>query len=149
MKNMMEFCYKALLIFGLLGLSTSTMARDDLLSFDFDEVLQRGYSEGILDENITFKLVGQKHKAVIKKFSNYRTNKKTRRLGKPEVESCAWALLTALKTLQARAHSLNANAIINIKSNYKNREFSSSTEYQCGSGFIMAGVALKADVVNL
>ena len=70
-------------------------------------------------------------------------------MGKSNEKSCAWALLSALKTLQSRAVSLDANAVIDIKSNYKSKEFTSSTEYQCGVGFLMPGVALKAKVVSL
>ena len=40
------------------------------------------------------------------------------------------------------------DAVVNIKSNYKHHEFSSSTEFECGAGNIIAGVALKADLVK-
>jgi hypothetical protein len=38
---------------------------------------------------------------------------------------------------------------IDIKSNYKSREFSSPTEFQCGAGALIAGVALKGIVVKV
>ena len=41
------------------------------------------------------------------------------------------------------------NAVINIKSNWKHRETSSETQYQCVMGLLMAGVALKGTVVRL
>ena len=146
--NINKYIKPALLVF-FITFSSSVFAKDNLLTFNFEDVLQKGFSEGVLDKDITFKLEGQQHKAVKKKFSEYKTNKKTRRLGKSEMDSCEWALLGALKALQSRAMKLNANAVINIKSNYKSREFISDTEYQCGSGFLMAGVALKATIVNL
>ena len=40
------------------------------------------------------------------------------------------------------------DAVVNIESNYKNRQFSSETEFECGAGAIMAGVALKGTLVK-
>jgi hypothetical protein len=42
-----------------------------------------------------------------------------------------------------------ALAVINIKSNYRNNELVSDTEYQCGAGALFAGVALKGRIVKL
>ena len=52
-------------------------------------------------------------------------------------------------SLEQRAKELGANAVINIKSNYKKAEMSSETEYECHAGAIMAGVALKGDFVKI
>ena len=41
------------------------------------------------------------------------------------------------------------NAVVNIQSYYKKREFVSQTEYQCGAGTFVAGVALKGTLVKL
>jgi hypothetical protein len=49
---------------------------------------------------------------------------------------------------QEAAQKRGYSAVINIKSNYQGKEFSSATEFQCGAGAIMAGVALKGDLVN-
>ncbi len=47
--------------------------------------------------------------------------------------------------LKQRANDLGANAVINIKSNYRNNLTSSETQYTCGAGAIMSGVALVGD----
>jgi hypothetical protein len=39
--------------------------------------------------------------------------------------------------------------VINIKSVYKNDNVESASEYLCGAGTIMAGVALRGTVVTL
>ena len=80
---------------------------------------------------------------------DFRITSLTNSVGKSDQKACQWALLSALKSFQQRAQSLGANAVVNIKSNYKNNTYSHPTEYQCGAGAIMAGVALKADVVKL
>ncbi|MCK5205111.1 MAG: excinuclease ABC subunit A, partial [Desulfobacterales bacterium] len=64
-------------------------------------------------------------------------------------QACEWVFLSALLKLQERARNQGANAVINIKSNYKNNEVVSDTEYQCGAGTIFAGVALKGRIVKL
>ena len=39
--------------------------------------------------------------------------------------------------------------MINIKSNYKGDDFSSETEYECGAGAVMGGVAFVGEIVKL
>ena len=68
---------------------------------------------------------------------------------KSDKEACDWAMLSAIKAFQIKAKSLGANAIVNIRSNYKHGAFSSTEQYECGAGNVMAGVALKADFVKL
>ena len=51
--------------------------------------------------------------------------------------------MSVLVAMQDQARSQGANAVVDITSNYKKQEFSSSTQYECAAGAIMAGVALK------
>ena len=64
-------------------------------------------------------------------------------------ENCARAFASALIRLRSVALRAGGNAVINIKSNWKNVEVSSETEYQCATGALMSGVALKGEVVKL
>ena len=124
-------------------------ARNTLHNYDVQEAMKRGMEEGILLENVRLYFAGQKFPEVLKKIGEFRTNKKTNAFNKSDKEACEWVLFSALKTLQQRALSEGGNAVINIKSNYKNREFVSATKFQCGAGNIVAGVALKGTVVTL
>ncbi len=124
------------------------MARNDLVTFSFNEVVEQGYEEGLLDRSIQFKLAGNSPTNVIQNFGEFRSNKKTNGVGKSDEKACKWALLSVLKSFQSRAKSLGANAVINLKSNYKNRPFVDASSFQCGAGAIMAGVAMKGDVVK-
>ncbi|MGD8828201.1 MAG: excinuclease ABC subunit A [Gammaproteobacteria bacterium] len=101
-----------------------------------------------LDSTIRYYFGDQEHPAVAKNFGEYATNKKTNALNKEDEEACRWVFLSAMLELQERAHKLGADGVINIRSNYRNNEFSSKTRYECGAGFLMAGVALKADFVK-
>jgi len=140
---------KILLITLILIYMNTSMARDDIGNWPFKEAIERGINEGVLDGSVTFYLDGNPHPKIVKNHGEYRSNKKTNAVGKSDQKACQWALLSALKSFQQRAQSLGANAVVNIKSNYKNNTYSHPTEYQCGAGAIMAGVALKADVVKL
>jgi hypothetical protein len=143
----MQQLFKALILsFILIGFNVK--AADDLMTFDFNTVVERGYAEGILDKNIHFILKGNTNPAIDKNFGEFATNKKTNGFGKSDKKSCDWALLSALKQLQERAQSLDADYVINIISNYKSKEYEDSEQYQCGVGFLMSGVALKADIVR-
>jgi uncharacterized protein YbjQ (UPF0145 family) len=57
--------------------------------------------------------------------------------------------LSAVLELQDRVRKEGGNAVINIKSNYRNVERESATEFTCGSGAVVAGLALKGEVVTL
>ena len=91
----------------------------------------------------------QKVAKILKDFGEFSTNKKTNALNKTEKQACEWVFLSALLQLQIRAKRMGANAVINIKSNYRNNVVVSNTEYQCGAGNIFAGVALKGRIVKL
>jgi uncharacterized protein YbjQ (UPF0145 family) len=54
-----------------------------------------------------------------------------------------------MKSLREKAQSFGANAVVNIRSNYRNNLTSSTTTFKCGSGMLISGVALVGDVVEL
>jgi uncharacterized protein YbjQ (UPF0145 family) len=58
-------------------------------------------------------------------------------------------MMSALLQLYQRAQSLGVNAVINIKSNYKDNVVSNETEYVCGAGALVAGVALIGTFVEV
>ena len=84
-----------------------------------------------------------------KELGTFTSNKKTNFANKSDKEGCEWAFLSAMISLKERAIAEGGNAVINIQSYYKKNEFSSATEYECGAGAIMGGVALRGTVVKL
>jgi hypothetical protein len=102
-----------------------------------------------LDPSIRFYFGKQKHAKVKRKFGNFSTSKKTNAFNKSDIKACQWVLLSGLLALQDRALREGGNAVINIESNYKHQVVSSTTEFECHVGAIMAGAALKGDVVTL
>lgn len=143
MKTILQLSVAALLL-----ASSSAYARDTHHTFPLQDVLETESAKAKLN-GIAFYFGNQAHPAVEKNFGEVSTNKKTNALNKSDKEACEWVLLSALIALKERAEREGGNAVIDIKSNYKNDEFSSDKEYTCGAGAVMAGVALKGKVVKL
>lgn len=124
-------------------------ARDDHQMFPLDDALNTPAAKEKLDPEIKLYFGDQKHPKIAREIGEWKTNKKTNGFNKSDKDACEWTFLSAVLELQERAQKEGGNAIVGIKSNYKNVERSSNTEYMCGSGALMSGVALKGKVVRL
>jgi len=101
-------------------------------------------------EGVRFYFGDQPHPSVARRIEpDAQTSLRTRKFGRSSEEACQWVMLSALLQLRDHALSVGGNAVVNVRSNWRNREWSSATQYQCAAGFLMAGVALKGDVVSL
>lgn len=144
---------KRLLTTGLTCLmlaAAPAFAADTRLELPLQELLDSPQAKAAgLDGSVRFYLAGQKTPAVVSRFGEDVTNKKTNGVGKSDAESCRWVALSALKALQEGAKDRGANAVINITSYFKKNEFKSSTNYECHAGGIMSGVALKGTYVKI
>lgn len=76
------------------------------------------------------------------------TNRTASAFHKSDDVACSRALANALIALHDAALAQGGNAVTNIKSNYNNVEFSSTTEFQCGVGGPVAHVALTGTIVR-
>ncbi|CAM3693700.1 excinuclease ABC subunit A [Rheinheimera salexigens] len=127
--------------------SAAATARDDIQTLPLADIIGTDKAkQALLD--VPFYFAGQNHATVMSNWGEISTNKKTNGLGKSDQEACQWVLLSAIKALQDAAQKRGYDAVVNIRSNYKNNEFTSTTEFQCGAGRIMAGVALKGELVK-
>lgn len=123
-------------------------ARDTHYKLPIEDVLGNPEYAARL-EGVQFFFADEAHPAVAEDFGEWKTNKKTNAFGKSDQSACQWAMLSALLSLHQRALALGGDAVIDIRSNYRNQEFSSRTQYECGAGALMAGVAFKGTVVKL
>jgi len=124
-------------------------ARDTLHNLNAQAALEKGHQNGNILNNVKVYFAGETTPEVEKKMGEFRSNKKTNAFNKSDEEACQWAFFSAIKSLQERALKEGGNAVIDIKSNYRDREFVSATEFQCGAGAFIGGVALKGTVVKL
>jgi uncharacterized protein YbjQ (UPF0145 family) len=125
------------------------LARDDIADFSVKDAMAVPKISSVLGNEVTFYFTGQDHPKAKQSFGEFQSNKKTNAFGKSDLEACQWAFASAMKSLKQRAIKEGGNAVINIRSNYKGTLTSSSTTFKCGAGAIIAGVALKGDVVKL
>ncbi len=144
MKKNIIYYFTALL---LTFISFSSFARDYIAEYDIQSALNIGKEKGILVDDIAL-YFGSQPAPVTKMMGEFRTNKKTNAFNKSDQEACYWTFLSAIKTLQERAKREGGTKVVQIKSNYKNKEFVSETQFQCGAGRFVAGVALKGRVAK-
>lgn len=139
----------AALAVAVLGLvvSVSAEARDDRLKMPIADAVAAAGDK--LDGSVKFYWGTQPYPKTSGDLGTYTSNKKTNFVGKSDQEACQWAWLSAMLSLQDRAKKEGGNAVVNIHSVYRNQDFTSETEYECGAGSIMGGVALRGTVVKL
>lgn len=127
-----------------LTLSAPAFARDTAHHLPLAEVIgsPMAKAEG-LDGSVKFYLAGQPHPRVLQSMSEDVSNKKTNGVNKTDAEACRWVALSVLLAFQQKAKSLGANAVVDIVSYYKKNEYSDPVNYECHSGALMSGVALK------
>jgi uncharacterized protein YbjQ (UPF0145 family) len=125
-------------------------ARDDRIRLPIKAAMAKGQTtKDKLDPNIRLYFGQQKTPAVDRRIGEWTSNKKTNAANKSDQDACEIAFVSAAHSLQERAKREGGNAVINIRSVYKNDNVESASEYLCGAGTIMAGVALRGTVVTL
>jgi uncharacterized protein YbjQ (UPF0145 family) len=142
----MTFKIAALALPFALLMAAPASADDAVGSYSIASVTQRPDFATQL-EGVRFYFGSAAHPAGRTIESNAQTSLRTRKLGRSNEEACQWVMLSALVQLRDHARAIGGNAVINVRSNWQNVPSTSSTEYQCATGFLMAGVALKGDVI--
>jgi hypothetical protein len=133
----------------LLAAAGSAHANDRTVLLPIATPLSAFQAEGKQNGAIKFYFGDQAAPGKATVLDSSHTSQKTNAFGKSDASACNWVFQSALIQLQKHAQKVGANAIVNIRSNYNNLERSSSTEFECHAGAIMAGVALKADFVKI
>lgn len=144
---------KKSLLFGAVlftaGFSAPADARDEHFNMPLAEALSMPEAQARLTDQITFSFGDEPHGTVQQHLGEFSSSKRTRGFSRSFHEACHWVFLTAMLEFQKRAESLGANAVINIRSNWRNNQTSSSETYVCAKGGLMAGVALIGEFVVL
>jgi hypothetical protein len=137
--------------FSLVVLTCAAMscyARDDIHEYPISDPMATSTAKFKLTD-VEFYFGDSEFGAIEHSFGEFRTNKKTNAFGKSDKQACDWVFLSAVIQLHDRALLEGGNAVVNIRSNYRNRETSSESYFRCGAGNIIAGVALIGEVVTL
>jgi len=135
------------LVLGIMCVATVADARDDRLRLPLADVLSSPDAKAKLDPGVALYFGKQPYAALAARMSVTTANKKTNFFNKTDQEGCNWMFLSAARSLQEFARKMGGNAVVNIVSFYKSQEFSSETQYECGAGSFVGGVALRGEVV--
>jgi uncharacterized protein YbjQ (UPF0145 family) len=125
------------------------MARDSIADHAVADALGGAEGKDKVHDDVALYFASQSHPRVEKSFGEVATNKKTNAFNKTDEEACRHVFLSAVLQLQESARQQGGDAVINIRSNYQDNETSSETDYVCGAGAVIAGVALKGEIVRL
>jgi hypothetical protein len=147
--NMKQIAGVTAILLTAITASSSVCARDTIVNVPLADVLAMPEAAGKLDGSVKFFLAGQKTPKVISKMGEDSSSKKTNAANKSDIDACKWAALSALITFQGSAQKNNANAVIDIVSNYKNKPSSNPVTLECHAGGIMAGVAIKGTYAKI
>ena len=145
MKNVLRTLVAAVCVFAL----TTAGARDTRSMLSIDEAMNTAGAEEKLDGSVRFYFGDQSHPKVVTRHGEYMSNKKTNAFNKTDKWACEWAFLSAMLSFQERAQREGGNAVVNIRSYYKKNLISSTSEFECGAGAVIAGVTFLGDVVTL
>ncbi|OLF56356.1 excinuclease [Pseudomonas chlororaphis] len=142
---------KALIAATLFTLLPSASQATNLLYMPFEKVVSDAIRAGRLDGSVKFYLAGNDPdgKVVQVLLTDVASNRKTNGFNKSDNDACEWVVQSTLIALQDAAKRVGANAVINIVSYYKHHVRKDLNTYECHAGVLMAGVALRGDLVRL
>lgn len=132
-----------------LGILAPAHAADVMHMMPIAAAMSANDAQERLGDSVKFYFGDQPTPKVLEKFGSGTTSQKTNAFGKTNDKACNWVFLSDMLALQKRARELGANAVVNIVSNYGHAERSSTTEFECHVGNIMAGAAFKGDFVKI
>ncbi len=144
----MKSIFSTLFVLGTV-LAIPAHASDNKYMMPIADAMSANNAQARLGDSVKFYFGNQVTPTVLKKIASDTTSQKTNAFNKSKETACNWVFLSDMLSLQKRAQELGANAVINIVSNYDHVENSSTTEFECHVGGIMAGVAFKADFVKI
>jgi len=140
---------KWLLVVLILSVSFPAFARNTQYMLRYRDAVGTSEAKEKLGSDIQFFFGEQKYPAVEREIGTWVANKKTNAANKSDERACQWAFLSAMLSLKQRAIREGGDAVVKIHSYYKKNTNTSATEFECGAGTFVAGVALRGTVVKL
>ncbi|MCW8194694.1 excinuclease ATPase subunit [Proteobacteria bacterium 005FR1] len=140
---------KVLVIAFAFVMAVPALARDTGHMFDIQEALAANDAQNRLGDEVKFYFGDQAHPGVARTISEVVANRKTNAFGKGDLEACQWVFLSSMLALRDAALERGADAVVNIESYYDREAVSDAESYECHAGNVVAGVALKGDLVKL
>jgi hypothetical protein len=137
----MKKLYSTLLLASLVLLLSSGCSSKGMQKLSIQDALSDTASNENYDPNIPVRFGDNGGSGKL-----WTANRKTNTVNKGVAEGCNRAFMSAIIALQDRAKKEGKTSVIDVHSYYKKKKFSSSTQFDCESGAVMAGVALRGRV---
>jgi hypothetical protein len=141
--------FRTAAVLAAVALAPAADARDERMLFDVDPVLASPQGKDRFDETVQFYFGERPYPQVLEAFGIHTSERRTFAPIHTDEEACRKAFVEALAGLRDAAKARGANAVVNIKSIYKNREFRSDTQFECRAGYFATGVSLEGRLVKL
>lgn len=132
-----------------LSLPLAAEARKSDLKLSIEEAMASADAKDKLGSDIKFFFGKQKTPKILEQFGEASTMKNTNAFNKSDEAACQWAFLSAMIALKERAEKEGANAVVNIRTRNTHIDNSSSTEYECSAGNVVARVSLTGKFVKI
>jgi hypothetical protein len=130
-------------------LAPAAHARDDRMLLDIQPVLNGPLGKDRFDDTVQFYWAEQPFPQPLQTFDIQTSERRAFAPTRTEQQACEVAFIEALAALRDHAKELGGNAVVDIKSIYKNREFRSDSQYECRVGYVVTTVSLEGRVVKL
>ena len=124
-------------------------AKDDRMLLDIATALGTPAGRDRFDDTVLFLWADQAYAPPVQTFDITTVEHRSFAPIRTDEETCYAAFIDALADLRDHAKQLGANAVVNIKSIYRNREFRSDTQFECRVGYVVNNVSLEGRVVRL
>jgi hypothetical protein len=125
------------------------MARDDIIRLSIADALATSDAKAMLNASLRFEFGESSSASVEKNLGKFTSSKKANSFGHEDKKACQRAFLSAMLSFQDRIAREGGDAVIHLTSYYRRQSFSSATEFECGTGALMVGVAFQGEVVKL
>jgi hypothetical protein len=106
---------------ALLLAASSAFAGDDVVMLPVATAINTPEAQQKLSNTVKFYFGAQPVTGISQDFGEFVANPKTNAFAKTVNAACQWVFLSALLSLQERAESLGANAVIHIVSYFRKR----------------------------
>lgn len=140
---------RAAAVLAAVALALPAQARDERMLFDIRAALASPEGQDRFDDTVQFFWGDQPYPQPLQTFGIHTTERKRFAPTRTDQGACDHAFIAALAALRDHAKAAGANAVVDIKSIYRNREFRSDTQYECRAGYIVTGVSLEGRLVKL
>ena len=124
-------------------------ARDERMLLDIAAAVGTPAWHDRFDDTVQFLWGDQSYAPPVKAYDITTVERRSFAPTRTDEETCIAAFIDALADLRDHAKQLGANAVVNIKSIYRNREFRSDTQFECRAGYVVNNVSLEGRVVSL